>query len=115
MREKLRDKERLFHILDAIDTIQTKPVEYWEEAIENDPIAYFGVCKLIEIIGEATYKLSVNFRENYDHIPWDTIEGMRHVIVHDYYIISKRMLLQVIKKDLNPLKEQILEILKDLD
>jgi uncharacterized protein with HEPN domain len=38
----------------------------------------------IAIIGEATKRLSKDFREKYPTIPWKDIAGMRDVITHDY-------------------------------
>lgn len=40
---------------------------------------YFGFVKQLEIIGEASYKLTKEFRENHPKTPWNKIEGMRHV------------------------------------
>lgn len=38
----------------------------------------------ITIIGEATKRLSKDFREQHSTIPWKEIAGMRDVITHDY-------------------------------
>lgn len=38
----------------------------------------------ITIIGEATKRLSKDFREQHPTIPWKEIAGMRDVITHDY-------------------------------
>ncbi len=38
----------------------------------------------ITIIGEATKRLSSDFRQQHPEIPWREIAGMRDVIVHEY-------------------------------
>lgn len=55
--------------------------------VENDPIIFFGFVKHIEIIGEAVYMLTKEFRETHPEVDWDVIEGIRHVLVHGYYKI----------------------------
>jgi len=61
----------------------------------------------IQIIGEAVYRLSTEFKESHTETPWALIEKMRHVLVHDYYRINNDVLWSVITEDLPPLKLQI--------
>ena len=49
---------------------------------------YYGFVKHVEIIGEAVYMLSKEFREAHPEVEWEAIEGMRHVLVHGYYQIE---------------------------
>jgi len=107
MREKIRDKGRLEHILLFIDNVMefTKNVDF--ERLLNDKLLFYAVVKNIEIIGEASYKLSKEFKKVNTDVEWETIIGLRHVLVHDYYHISEERLWKIIQKDLIPLKEQI--------
>ncbi|MGM9738424.1 MAG: DUF86 domain-containing protein, partial [Candidatus Cryptobacteroides sp.] len=77
MREQIRDKERLQHILDAINTIEQSRAKYYAPEDIDDPIIYFGFVKHVEIIGEAVYMLSKEFRSAHPEVEWDVIEGMR--------------------------------------
>lgn len=47
MRERVRDKERLFHILHAIDQLQSHTVAEWRIIVDNDPPLAFAVVKLV--------------------------------------------------------------------
>ena len=107
MREKIRDKGRLEHILESIDdTIEfTKDVSF--EDFTNNKMLRFAVAKTIEIIGEASYKLTKEFKAAHSDIEWDAIIGLRHVLVHGYYQISEVRLWKIIQKDLIPLRQQI--------
>ncbi len=115
MREPIRDKERLEHICTAISNIEKGIVTYDFTTITNDPIIYFGFVKQIEIIGEATYMLTHEFRDAHPDTPWNQMEGMRHVLVHGYYAINPRLLEIVIKEDLPALKPQIEAYLKEFE
>ena len=46
-------------------------------------------------------------RDKYTEIEWQTIIGLRHVLVHGYYQIEDFITWGVIQKDLQPLKKQI--------
>lgn len=111
MRERIKDKDRLQHILDAIDILQSGAQRYSLEQIEKDSILYFGFVKQVEIIGEAVYMLTKEFRESHPDIEWDAIEGMRHVLVHGYYEISPDKVWNVVEKDLPILRPKIQDLL----
>lgn len=107
MREKIRDNERLQHMLQAIDVIiQNKDRHSYEEVV-NDPIMYFGFVKHVEIVGEACYKLTKEYRASHPSIDWESIEGMRHVLVHGYYKIRPEQLWDTIQNDIPELKKDI--------
>lgn len=113
MREPLRDKERLLHIQEAIDRLTEGTSQNLDNIIEGS-LEYFGIVKLIEIIGEATYKLTSDFREAHPQTPWRQIERMRHVLVHGYYTVGYDMVKEVIKSDIPVLKEQITQYLSEM-
>lgn len=80
--------------------------------LNQDSLLFFGVVKNIEIIGEAGYRLTNEFRENHPELPWREIIGMRHVLVHDYYQISPQLIYEVCSKDLPQLKSQLQGIIE---
>lgn len=61
----------------------------------------------------AAYKLSKVFKENHPLTPWDVIEKMRHILVHDYFKMNFEILWDVIQNDIPELKEQIMKYLKE--
>jgi uncharacterized protein with HEPN domain len=54
----------------------------------------------VTIIGEATKRLSREFRESHPHIPWKDMTGLRDVVVHDYDEIDLDRLKPVIEVEL---------------
>jgi len=115
MREEVRDKDRLEHIIEAIDHITEFTDGKTKEDIEADYLRYFGIIKNIEIVGEAAYKLTHSFCRKFSETPWEFIARMRHVLVHDYYQIDSREVWKVIKEDLAPLRQQIARYLAETD
>jgi len=110
MREKIKDKSRLEHILKSIDYIIdfTKGISF--EDFKTDIKLQFAIVKNIEIIGEASYKLSNDFREQHPEVPWRKIIDSRHVLVHDYYQIRLELIWDIIIKELYPLREEIQQL-----
>jgi uncharacterized protein with HEPN domain len=79
-----RDIVLVNHILDAIEAInkfigQTNIVDF----SQND-LLQSAVVKKFEIIGEASNKLSEQFKLKHSKVPWISIVGMRNVLIHDY-------------------------------
>ena len=115
MRELIKDKRRLEHILDAIDRVLNNTDGMVHDDLHKNDLLYFGIVKCIEIIGEAAYRLTKRFRDSHPETPWDYIIKMRHVLVHDYYQIDDEDIWIVIEDDLKPLKEQIVRYIDQTD
>ncbi len=114
MREKIRDKGRLEHILNAINAIMESKQKYSFQDVENDSIIFYGFVKYVEIIGEAVYMLTKEFKASHPDVEWDIIEGMRHVLVHGYYKIKPIQLWNTIEEDIPALKPQIEKYYQEL-
>jgi len=115
MREPIRDKGRLEHILSSIDNIFDFADGKSITDLSDNKMLFFAVVKNIEIIGEAAHKLTDAFKNQHQEVPWPYIIKMRHVLVHDYYQISVREVWKVIREDLGPLRQQIASYLSDTD
>lgn len=110
MRERPRDKARLEHILNACDVIADALIRFGYEPMLKDPILYHGLIKHVEIIGEAVYMLSKEFKAQHPEVEWQAIEDLRHVLVHGYYQINPAMLRPIVEKDvptLRPIVQQL--------
>ncbi|MBN2484975.1 MAG: DUF86 domain-containing protein [Bacteroidales bacterium] len=111
MREKPKDNERLLHMIEAIDNI----FEFIEgksfEIYKNDKILRFAIIKNLEIIGEAAYLLTKEFKNSHNSVEWNDIIGMRHILVHGYYQIKDEIVWATIETELDPLKTEILKFL----
>jgi len=107
MRETVKDKGRLEHILESIDNIVefTNGISYND--LSTDKLLNFAVIKNLEIIGEASYKITKDFKAKHPEVEWRLIIDLRHVLVHGYYKIKQEVIWDIIQRDLMPLREQI--------
>lgn len=74
----------------------------------------FACIKQLEIIGEACNSITLETQTEFSEIEWRKIIGMRHVFVHEYFGFDTRLVWEIIKTDLPPLKDKIKTILKQL-
>ncbi|OGQ30189.1 MAG: hypothetical protein A3I75_07660 [Deltaproteobacteria bacterium RIFCSPLOWO2_02_FULL_50_16] len=77
------DQVYLRHILDAIEKIESYiagghdiflSTSHWQDA----------TIRQLEIVGEATKKISQNLRSKHPDVPWKRIAGLRDILIHNY-------------------------------
>ena len=115
MREPLRDRERLKHILAAIDRIQRYTSGKTYDDLVADDMMYYAVVKNIEIIGEAANMLTPEFQAEHTETPWKMVKGMRNYIVHEYFQIDDIVVWDVVVNNLSELREQIVRYIAETD
>ncbi len=59
-----------------------------------------AVIRRLTIIGEATKRVSIEFRASHPHVPWKDMAGLRDVVVHNYDDIDFSILKPVIESEL---------------
>lgn len=115
MRERARDKGRLEDILEYSDNVAKFIKGYSFEDFVADKITYYSVMKNVEIVGEAAYMLSKAFKKAHPATPWKTVQGMRHVLVHDYAHIVSETLYDTAVNGIPELREQVAKYLAETD
>ena len=115
MREPLRDKTCLEHILEAIERLEKYAGSLSREELEADVLRYYGIVKNIEIIGEAANMLTSLFKETHPEVEWRPISNMRNFLVHEYFQVDNDTVWAVIHGDIVELKKHILKYLAETD
>lgn len=102
------DETLLKDILDAIQEIEACFADNSRERTKEMAMAY-----AIAIIGEAANRISPELQQTHPDVPWKSIIGMRHRIIHGYANLDRELLWAVVRKDIPELKRQIISIIKN--
>lgn len=104
----------LRHIFDAMLTIEEylQNIDYDEFISNGKKLLRDGVVRQIEIIGEATKKLSEIIRKKYPEVPWKDMAGMRDKLIHGYFGVDFDAVWETAETDIPALKGKIQHIIK---
>ncbi|AFZ18716.1 HepT-like ribonuclease domain-containing protein [Allocoleopsis franciscana] len=81
------------------------------EQLESDVMRQSAILYQITIMGEATKRLSREFRSQHTEVPWDDIAGMRDMIAHQYDRLDMNIVWQVIQRNIPDLLIMIVPLL----
>ena len=115
MRERARDKGRLEDIIEYSTNVTNLIEGYSLEALVADKRTYYSVMKNIEVVGEAAYMLTKAFKNSHPEIPWKVVQGMRHILVHDYANVVTATIYDTAVNDMLPLRQQVERYLAETD
>lgn len=104
------DKDKIYseHMLAAIRGIEAFTAGLTYEQFADDIKTMLAVTRELEIIGEASKRLSEEFKEKHARIPWRRIAGMRDFLIHDYAEVDLMEVWKAATEDIKELK-QVLE------
>lgn len=98
-------------MLEAMDNVLEFTADVTADGYKSNKMLQFAVIKNLEIVGEAAYLLTHEFKAEHPEVAWTSIVGMRHVLVHGYYQISDDIVWATIETDIKPLRKQIAGLL----
>ncbi len=112
MKQNRNDKFYLQHIYESILQIEnyTENIKCIKEFLSNK-LVQDAVIRQLEIIGEASKKVSMTTRKKYDDIPWKEMTGMRDKLIHEYFGVNIVYIWETVNKDLPDLKQKFDDIL----
>ena len=78
-----RDRQALEDILGVLDRALEFPIPD-AQTLENTTYLQDALIRCLEVLGEATKRLSREIRIAYTEITWRAMAGMRDVLIHAY-------------------------------
>jgi uncharacterized protein with HEPN domain len=95
------------HILLCIEKIQDYTIDLSQEDFNDNELVQDAVIRNIEIIGEASKKISKDLKAQYPEVPWKVMSGMRDKLIHDYFGVDVDVVWKTVKEDIPYLKSLI--------
>jgi len=105
-----RSLERLGHMLEAIDLIQSYVANIDRESFHDDRRTNEAVLFRLSVIGEAIIHVEREILDRHPY-PWHQVRAMRNVIAHQYFGIKMEMIWNTIQNDLPQLREMVVNIM----
>ena len=102
------DSVYIDHILECIKKISDYTKDVSQSEFERNDLIQDAVIRNIEIIGEASKKISKDLKSSYPEIPWREISGMWDNLVHDYMDVDTGVVWKTIKEDI-PLIQSLIQ------
>jgi len=72
-----------------------------------------AVLRNFEIIGEASKNIPASIQRSYPDIPGKQMNGMRNLLIHEYFGVDVKTIWHTAKKHLPALKNQLTSILHE--
>ncbi|MDX9914091.1 MAG: DUF86 domain-containing protein [Candidatus Moranbacteria bacterium] len=103
----------LKHILEAIEKIEKyiKHADDFEDFFKKDMVSD-AIIRELEVIGEASNNISKEFQIKNPGIPWRQMNGIRNILIHEYFGVNKKVVWETCQHDLEPLKKAVIALLK---
>ncbi|MHB0878085.1 MAG: HepT-like ribonuclease domain-containing protein [Anaerolineae bacterium] len=95
-----RESAHRLDILQSALLIQEFARDLDEAAFHLDRLHQDAVIRRIEVIGEATRRISTPFRAAHPEIPWQKMAGMRSRLIHEYDRVDLVEVWKVIQEDI---------------
>lgn len=94
-------------------SLYTLNMEY--EEFRKDKKTQDAVIRNIEIMGEATKKLSEDMRNDNPNIPWKNIAGTRDKLIHSYFGVNIDIIWSIVQIEIPSLLPKIERIYQNLN
>lgn len=104
-------REYLRHILDEAEYLIGHSQGMDVAAFTADETLRRAFVRSLEVIGEATKKLPMEFRVEHPQVEWRAMAGMRDRLIHGYVGVDYDLVWDVVTRKIPPLRQEIARIL----
>jgi uncharacterized protein with HEPN domain len=97
------DRVSIRHVLEAARKVVASTAHWQRASLDPNELTTLGIIRLLEIVGEASNAISVEFRTLHPEIPWRQMIGLRNRLIHGYFAVDLDIVWDTIQTDLPPL------------
>ncbi|MHB1341417.1 MAG: HepT-like ribonuclease domain-containing protein [Coriobacteriia bacterium] len=85
------------------------------ELLDESAPYYGAILHNMMVVGEAVRHVPTEWTERFGNIPWRSVAGMRHVVVHDYFRLDAGIVISTIRTSIPALLPQLRAMLAEMD
>lgn len=105
---------RVEDILESCEKIARYTAGMTEPEFLTNELVTDAVIRNLAIIGEAAAHVPDSVQEKYPEVPWNSMRGMRNILVHEYFGADLKRIWNTVQSDLRPVA-QALRVLLDAE
>ena len=106
------DIDYIKHIYNEILFLNEEVSKINEEKFLNNNVLRRAFVRSIEIIGEASNKISDLFKKKYSEPEWRKLSATRNHLIHAYFVVDYDIVWDLVKNKIPILETQIKDILE---
>lgn len=107
------DQAFIGHMIDMARTAQRFIEGATREDLDRDEKLQLALVRALQVIGEAAWRVSDEFKAATPAFPWKQIAGFRHRVVHDYFAVDYDIVWRVATRELQPMIDALLPHLRE--
>lgn len=104
------DRIYIEHILQSIERIGSYIFGKDQQEFSEDNLTQDAVIRQLEIIGEATKRISPALRDINPDVPWQDMAGMRDILIHNYIDVDTDIVWKTASESIPELKKLLKNI-----
>jgi uncharacterized protein with HEPN domain len=103
----------IFDMIQAVERAQRLSHGLREQEFNGNEPVQWAIFSQIVILGEAASRVDRTFQKAHSDVPWASIIGMRHRLVHGYDTVDWVRVWKTLRNDLPPLLQQLKALMPD--
>jgi uncharacterized protein with HEPN domain len=105
--------EFLRHIDDEVSFCLNELIHVPYDVFVADHKLTRAIVRSLEVIGEASKKISPEFKAKYPLVEWKEMAGMRDRLIHHYFGVDYDLIYKTVAEDMPKLKEWLTVMIKE--
>ena len=111
----LTDLQRIEHMIENAELVLSFIANLTEAEYASSVEKQYAMKFAFVMLGEDAASLSNELKQKYPSIPWQRIKGMRNMVAHDYSKTEEEIIWSTASTDMEPLRQQLLQIKSELE
>src|SRR3990167_4611327 len=109
-----KDFIRLKHMIDSVEAIFSFVKGRRRASLDSDRLFLSAVLRELEIIGEASGRVSEETKKKFQNLPWKELTGISNRLIHAYFDVDHDIIWKTIKEYLPILQKQLCEAIDSI-